>query len=171
LEEALQLNQQVLQLLNQGQYAAAMPFAERSLAIREKVLGPEHPDVAQSLNNLAELYRKLGNYSQAEPLYQRSLAILEKVMGKEHPLVALSLNNLALLYQEMGNIARTLEFLSRGTNIEERNLALIFTTGSEAQKRDYIATLWGTVCKRLPCAGGSGHWHAGAPHQLHRQLN
>jgi hypothetical protein len=58
LEEALRLNQQAIQLLNQGQYTAAMPLAERALAIREKVLGKEHPDVARSLNNLAELYRK-----------------------------------------------------------------------------------------------------------------
>ena len=28
---------------------------ERSLAIREKALGPDHPDVAQSLNNRAVL--------------------------------------------------------------------------------------------------------------------
>ena len=41
----------------QGQYAKAEPLYQRSLAIREKALGPEHPDVANSLNNLAELYR------------------------------------------------------------------------------------------------------------------
>jgi CHAT domain-containing protein len=74
-----------------------MPLAERALAIREKVLGKEHPDVASSLNNLAYLYQAQGNYSQAEPLYQRALAILEKVLGNEHPLVATTLNNLALL--------------------------------------------------------------------------
>jgi tetratricopeptide (TPR) repeat protein len=75
----------------------------------------------------------MGNYSQAEPLFQRSLAIREKVLAKSIPDVAQSLNNLATLYQAQGNIARTLEFLSRGTNIQERNLALIFTTGSEAR--------------------------------------
>ena len=37
----------------QGKYAEAGPLYERSLAIREKVLGPDHPDVATSLNNLA----------------------------------------------------------------------------------------------------------------------
>ena len=38
---------------NQGRYADAEPLHKRSLAIREKALGPDHPDVAQSLNNLA----------------------------------------------------------------------------------------------------------------------
>ncbi len=41
----------------QGRYADAEPIFRRSLAIKEKVLGPEHPGVANSLNNLAGLYR------------------------------------------------------------------------------------------------------------------
>ena len=35
----------------------AEPLHQRALAICEKALGPEHPDVAMSLNNLAALYR------------------------------------------------------------------------------------------------------------------
>jgi tetratricopeptide (TPR) repeat protein len=58
------------------------------MAIREKALGPDHPDVAASLNNLAELYRAQGQYAQAEPLYKRSLAIVEKALGPDHPNVA-----------------------------------------------------------------------------------
>ncbi|CAM9971540.1 unnamed protein product [Ectocarpus sp. 8 AP-2014] len=38
-----------------GKYAEAEPLYERSQAIQEKVLGPEHPDVATSLNNRASL--------------------------------------------------------------------------------------------------------------------
>ena len=40
----------------QGRYADAEPLYKRSLAICEKALGPDHPDVAMSLNNLAVLY-------------------------------------------------------------------------------------------------------------------
>ena len=39
----------------QGSYGEATPKYRRSLAIREKVLGPDHPNVAISLNNLAGL--------------------------------------------------------------------------------------------------------------------
>ncbi len=77
----------------------------RALAISEKALGPEHPDVAQSLNNLAALYQTQGHYAEAEPLYQRSLAIWEKALGTEHPNVATSLNNLAGLYEAQGGYA------------------------------------------------------------------
>jgi tetratricopeptide (TPR) repeat protein len=48
------------------------------LAILEKGYGPDHLDVARSLNNLAGLYENQGRYTEAEPLFQRSLAIREK---------------------------------------------------------------------------------------------
>ena len=40
----------------QGKYEQAESLYERALAIREQQLGPEHPDTATSLNNLAVLY-------------------------------------------------------------------------------------------------------------------
>ena len=39
----------------QGKYTEAEPIYERALAIREKVLGSEHPDVAATLNDRAGL--------------------------------------------------------------------------------------------------------------------
>ena len=57
----------------------------RALAIREKVLGPEHPETATSLNNRAGLLRDKGDYAVAEPLLRRALAIKEKALGPEHP--------------------------------------------------------------------------------------
>ena len=38
-------------------------------------LGPHHPDVAMSLNNIADLYRDRGELAEAEPLLKRSLEI------------------------------------------------------------------------------------------------
>jgi tetratricopeptide (TPR) repeat protein len=54
------------------------PLYKRGLVIQEKALGPEHPVVATSLNNLAGLYRAQGQYAQAELFYKRALAIQEK---------------------------------------------------------------------------------------------
>ncbi len=60
-------------LRNQGSYSEARPLFERSLAIDEKTLGPEHPDVAITLNNLAILLEQQGSYAEARPLYERGL--------------------------------------------------------------------------------------------------
>ena len=38
-------------------------------------MGPEHPAVAQSLYNLAELSHGQGQYAKAEPLYGRALPV------------------------------------------------------------------------------------------------
>jgi tetratricopeptide (TPR) repeat protein len=70
LEEAKRLNQEAIKLYQQGKYNEAIPLARRSLSILEKALGPDHPNVATSLNNLAGLYYSQGNYSAAEPLYK-----------------------------------------------------------------------------------------------------
>jgi tetratricopeptide (TPR) repeat protein len=59
-----------------GHYSESEPLYQRSLAIREKALGPEHPDVAQSLNNLAALYKAQGQYAKAEAMKARAKAIL-----------------------------------------------------------------------------------------------
>ena len=61
------------------------------------MLRPERPDIANSLNNLAELYVKEDRYAEAQPLYLRSLAIRKKAMGLDHPDVAESLENYAEL--------------------------------------------------------------------------
>ena len=62
-------------LYRQGCYDRAVVVAKKALTFAEKNLGPDHPDVANSLNNLAELYRTQGDYAMAEPLFNRSLAI------------------------------------------------------------------------------------------------
>ncbi len=72
-----ELNNKVIELFNGGKIVEAISMAEQLLALREKTLGPDHPDVAQSLNNLAFLYEDQGRYAEAEPLYKRALAIDE----------------------------------------------------------------------------------------------
>ena len=49
----------------QGKYGEAEPLFRRALAIAEKALGLEHPNVAASLNNLAGLYQAQGKYAEA----------------------------------------------------------------------------------------------------------
>ena len=140
LVEAEQLNQQVVELYQQGRYGEAVPLAQRVLELRESSLGENHPDVATSLNNLALLYKTQGNYVAAEPLYQRSLNIYETALGENHPNVATSLNNLAALYHNQDDIAGAIASLRAGLAVEEINLAQTLAIGSEARKQAYIDT-------------------------------
>jgi CHAT domain-containing protein/tetratricopeptide (TPR) repeat protein len=106
------------------------------LAIREKALGTDHPDVAQSLNSLANLYFNQSRYADAEPLYQRSLAIYEKALGPGHPEVANSLNNLAELYRSQGRYTDSLAIIQRTTaqGTAAKGVAFPVLFASQAQK-------------------------------------
>jgi len=122
LAEAERLSKRVVELRNAGRYDDAVPLAERALAILEKALGAEHPNVATALNSLATLYANKGDYERAEPLYQRALTILEKALGAEHPDVATALNNLAALYAYKGDYARAEPLYQRALAITEKAL-------------------------------------------------
>lgn len=62
LDKTLCLASPLLCFDSQAKYAEAEQICKRSLAIREKVLASDHPDIAKSLNTLAELFRRqVGN--------------------------------------------------------------------------------------------------------------
>jgi CHAT domain-containing protein len=122
LQEAQQAQAEAGILYEAGRYSEAAEKLEHALAIREAALGKNHPDVAQSLNNLATLYSDQGMYGQAEPLYQRALAIREAALGTDHPNVATSLNNLAALYVKQGMYGQVEPLYQRALAIQEAAL-------------------------------------------------
>ncbi len=111
-------------LILNARYKGAEPLLRRALAIREKVLGPEHPDTAITLGNLSTLYYRKGDYKGAEPLYRRALAIREKVLGPEHPMTARSLDGLAVLLHQIGDYKGAEPLYRRALAIEKKVLGL-----------------------------------------------
>ncbi len=63
-----------------GRYQEALPFAEKALRLGEREFGPDHPDVAQGLENYAALLRKTGRSAEATNMEARAKAI----RGKQH---------------------------------------------------------------------------------------
>lgn len=109
-------------LHGRGRYGEAEPLFKEGLAIGEKSLGREHPDLAAGRNNLALLYSNTGRYAEAEPLFQEALAVSEKSFGREHPDVAIWLNNLANLYSETGRYAEAEPLFKEALAIGEKSL-------------------------------------------------
>jgi tetratricopeptide (TPR) repeat protein len=109
-------------LWHRGELEVARPLHERALEIRERVLGPDHPDTATSLNNLDLLLRDQGQPEAARALLERALEIRERVLGPDHPHTAASLSNLASLLQEQGDLAAARPLYERVLEIRERVL-------------------------------------------------
>jgi tetratricopeptide (TPR) repeat protein len=118
----LLLNQTGYYLNERAHYTEAESLMEYALAIHERILGPNHSEIATNLNNLALLYDDEGKYEQAELLLQRALAIREKVLGSNHPKVATSLNNLATHYYNQGEYQQAEERYQQALAINERIL-------------------------------------------------
>ncbi|MCL1808214.1 MAG: toll/interleukin-1 receptor domain-containing protein [Clostridiales bacterium] len=105
-----------------GDYGTALEWHHKALAIREKVLGKEHPDTAESYNNIACVYDSQSDYGTALEWHRKALAIREKVLGKEHPDTAASYNNIALVYYRQGDYGTALEWHHKALAISEKVL-------------------------------------------------
>jgi tetratricopeptide (TPR) repeat protein len=100
-------------------FTQAEPLFERAVSIRERVLGPDHPDTAKSLRCLANLLMNQHDMARARPLLERALSISEKVLGPENRDTAKSLSGLAILLRDRGNFARARRLLERALAINE----------------------------------------------------
>ena len=68
-----------------GDYAKALEYSQKDLAICERVLGAEHPSTGTCYNNLAGVYRALGDYAKAGKFYKDALAVFQAKLGLQHP--------------------------------------------------------------------------------------
>jgi tetratricopeptide (TPR) repeat protein len=122
LEDARRLSEDSRKLRKKGKYDEAVTLTERALAIREKVFGPDHLAVADSLHALASLYDDKSDYVKAEPLNLRALAIREKELGPDQPDVAKSVYNLAWIYYVRHDYTKAELFYRRALAIQENAL-------------------------------------------------
>ncbi|MTJ23301.1 tetratricopeptide repeat protein, partial [Dolichospermum sp. UHCC 0352] len=99
----------------------------QSLDIRKRQLGDDHPDVAQSLNNLALLYESQGKYSEAKNLAKQALVIYQNRLGNEHPntqnaaVTVKSLYITGLLHCNIETLFGILQVLAQQANLPELN--------------------------------------------------
>ena len=77
-----------------GDLASAAELLRGAAHIQEEELGPLHPDLANTLNNLAIVAERTGSSSEAETLYRRATAIAAAALPSDHPMVAASRQNL-----------------------------------------------------------------------------
>jgi len=116
------LEAQADELYALGRFADAAALVRRSLDIKRETLGPRHPDVAATLNNLAVLLKRHGDHLAARPLYEESLDITREALGPRHPDVATSLNNLAVLLQALSDYPAARLLLEESLDIRREAL-------------------------------------------------
>jgi len=105
----------------QADYEQARDHQEKAIAIAEAALGPRHPKVSTSVNNLGLIFRSLGEPDVARGHFLRALEIRETTYGPDHPAVAAVLANLGNAETDLGNFAAAMKVLTRTLEIRERS--------------------------------------------------
>jgi len=77
-------------LYQEGDYAGAEKEFRAVLAVRERILGPEHPATLISRNNLAVALGAQDKYAEAEREHRAVLAVEERMFGAKNPETATS---------------------------------------------------------------------------------
>ncbi len=104
----------------QGEYAKALEYGQKALAIRQNVYGEEHPDVADSCHNIGDAYYEQGEFAKVLEYYEKALAIRLKVYGEEHPDVAASFNDMCIISRELGQYGKALEYGQKSFLIRQK---------------------------------------------------
>jgi serine/threonine-protein kinase len=109
-------------LTSQGRYPEAWELLTRAIALRQKVLGPEHPEVSASLNNLAVVAWWMGRYEEAWQRMASARALKEKALGPEHPEVMVSVMNEGGTLTDLGRFQEALQRYERALSLQEKLL-------------------------------------------------
>ncbi len=106
-------------LSKEGRYVEAIPHIEHALALRERVVGKEHADIALLLSNLASCYSNAHD-PRARDTFDRALALRQKLFGKNNPLLAPTLNNYGMMLMRAGDANAALPYIERALALAEQ---------------------------------------------------
>ncbi|CAF1069308.1 unnamed protein product [Adineta steineri] len=106
----------------QGKYQEALTLHEKSLAIYQKTLPPNHPNLASSYNNIGNVHKNIGNYPKALSYYEKALEIQQQSLTPNHPNLASSYNNIGNAHRSMSNYPKALSSLEKALEIQQQSL-------------------------------------------------
>ncbi|CAF1471581.1 unnamed protein product [Adineta steineri] len=107
---------------DQGKYEEALTLYEKSLAIYQKTLPPNHSNLASSYNNIGNVHYIMGNYPKALSSHEKALEIRQQSLPPNHPDLATSYNNIGIVHKNMGNYPEALSSHEKAFEIWQKSL-------------------------------------------------
>ena len=105
----------------QAKFAAAEPHLRASLELRQRVLGREHPETAQSLVGLGEFHHYNGQFAEAETAYREAVEIYRNAQKAGRTVdrmwFAIALNDLGTAHLGLGQLAQAELLMKEGLEI------------------------------------------------------
>lgn len=106
--------------IKQNKYGEAEQLTLEAVAIQERELGVDHPEIASLFGTLALIYEHYGLHKKAEQYVRQALAIDEKALGTGHPTLARDLANVAAVYISQKRLEEAEHLLKRALIICEK---------------------------------------------------
>ncbi len=103
--------------LKLGLLPEAEALLASALATRQGQLGPDHPEVAESLTHMGQLRLVQGAYAEARALFERAVAIQERSFGPDQPAVVEALAGQGVATCDLGDLDRAQALLERAHGI------------------------------------------------------
>ncbi len=155
-----------------GNFDRAEEMHRAALAIDRKLFGPNSPEAAASLNDLALALMAKNKPSEAEGADREALAIRRRLFGNENADVATSLNDLSAVYRQLGRLAEAEPMAREALAIRQklfgnealevadslRNLSIIL--GDEGKWDEAEAMAREVLAIRLKLLGSEHPWVA-----------
>ena len=123
-----------------GKYLKAAPILRRSLVIQETILGPEHEDIASTLQHLGSIEKESSHAWAAEQFFRRACTEAEKKFGPHHLRAANAMSDLATLYIDQKRFSEAEPLLN--------DALAIFNNASESDKRSFGGAAYWTLYAR-----------------------
>lgn len=113
----------------QKDYPAAEKLAREALAIREKILGPDHEEIAICLSNIGNIALRDNRLDEAKPLFDRALAIARKNNDSKDEATIMS--NIGSLLRDQKDYPKAEELFTKAIAQHEKLLGTNHPTVAE----------------------------------------
>jgi serine/threonine protein kinase/tetratricopeptide (TPR) repeat protein len=105
-------------LVSAGEQDLGIEHIQRALEGRREVLGADHPDTLESLENLAVALARSGRFDEAQSKYEELVALRTGLMGERHPAVAKAKSGLGAVLIARGEWSAARETLDEVLQIQ-----------------------------------------------------
>ena len=133
-----------------GDLKGAEAVYRANLVKDERVLGPKHPDIGITLNNLARMLIDQRRFAEAVPLLERAIAVVEGQRGTKVDDLVFFYGNLAIARSQTGRRAEAAELFAHaarlGRETDHPMLGPVLTDAAESACAPTVAERPLSVC-------------------------
>jgi eukaryotic-like serine/threonine-protein kinase len=106
--------------LKLGKFEDAASLLQSALDQRRSLFGPDSPEVADSLVDLALLRDAQGKYNEAETLARQGLEIAKRKLPPNHPALGRDTSTLGRILEDRGNYAQAIQVLEEAVRLQSQ---------------------------------------------------